>query len=82
MNGDTTENPLARLLKDSLSEYDFGVLEHGFAPHGRDYRFVIQDSLRIDPGTYEQTFIHVVGSSDFPALWHGRRAALDIRAIA
>jgi len=82
MNGDTTENPLARLLKDSLSEYDFGVLEHGFAPHGRDYRFVIQDSLCIDPGTYELTFTHVVGSSDFPALWHGRRAALDIRAIA
>jgi len=60
MSGDATVNPLAKLLKGALSEYDFGVLEHGFAPHGRDYRLVIQDSLCSDPGTYELTFTHVV----------------------
>jgi len=57
---DMTENPLSRILNGSLSQYDFGVLEHGFAPHGRDYRFVIQDSLCNDPGTFELTFTHVV----------------------
>ena len=56
-----SDNPLTRLLKGALSEYDFGVLEHGFAPHGRDYRFLIQDSLCNDPGTYELIFTHVVG---------------------
>jgi hypothetical protein len=60
MSDEATENPLTRLLKGTLSEYDFGVLEHGFAPHGRDYRFLIQDSLCRDPGTYELTFTHVV----------------------
>jgi hypothetical protein len=58
MSGDATENPLTELLKGALSEYDFGVLEHGFAPHGRDYGFVIQDSLCNDPGTYELSFTH------------------------
>jgi len=60
MSDDATGNPLTKLLKGTLSEYDFGVLEHGFAPHGRDYRFIIQDSLCNDPGTYELTFTHVV----------------------
>jgi len=60
MSDDATENPLTKLLKGTLSEYDFGVLEHGFAPHGRDYRFIIQDTLCNDPGTYELTFTHVV----------------------
>ena len=54
------DNPLTKLLKGALSEYDFAVLEHGFAPHGRDYRFLIQDSLCNDPGTYELIFTHVV----------------------
>jgi len=56
----TNENPLTRLLGGSLSQCDFGVLEHGFLPHGRDYRFEIQDSLCADPGTFELTFTHVV----------------------
>jgi hypothetical protein len=56
-----SDNPLTELLKGALSEFDFGVLEHGFAPHGRDYRFLIQDSLCNDPGTYELIFTHVVG---------------------
>src|SRR5215469_6263109 len=55
-----TENPLTELLKGALSEYDFAVFEHGFRPHGRDYRFLIQDSLCAIPGTYELTFTHVV----------------------
>ena len=55
-----SDNPLTKLLKGALSEYDFAVLEHGFAPHGRDYRFLIQDSLCNDPGTYELIFTHVV----------------------
>jgi hypothetical protein len=55
-----SDNPLAKLLKGALSEYDFAVLEHGFAPPGRDYRFLIQDSLCNDPGTYELIFTHVV----------------------
>ena len=60
MSDDATENPLSELLKGALSEYDFAILEHGFAPHGRDYRFLIQDSLCNVPGTYELTFTHVV----------------------
>jgi hypothetical protein len=60
MGDNATDNPLAELLKGALSEHDFAVLEHGFAPHGRDYRFLIQDSLCKIPGTYELTFTHVV----------------------
>jgi hypothetical protein len=60
MSDNATENPLSELLNGVLSEYDFGVLQHGFAPHGRDYRFLIQDSLCINPGTYELIFTHVV----------------------
>lgn len=63
MANQVTGNPLAELLNGTLSEYDFGVMEHGFLRHGRDYRFLIQDSLCIlciDPGTYELIFTHVV----------------------
>jgi hypothetical protein len=48
-----SDNRLTKLLKGALSEYDFGVLEHGFAPHSRDHRFLIQDSLCNDPTTLE-----------------------------
>lgn len=60
MTEEAKGNPLADLLNGTLSEYDFAVFEHGFAAHGRDYRFVIQDSLCASPGTYELTFTHVV----------------------
>jgi len=60
MDNDLAFNPLGDLLHGTLSACDFGVMEHGFAPHGRDYRFVIQDSLCDDPGTYELAFTHVV----------------------
>jgi hypothetical protein len=54
------ENPINKLFREGLSEVDFGVMQHAFAAHGRDYIFVIQDSLRANPGTYELTFTHVV----------------------
>ncbi len=60
MSDDAVGNPLAVLLNGTLSQCDFGVLEHGFLPHGRDYRLVIQDSLCNAPGTYELVFTHVV----------------------
>jgi len=60
MSDNETENPLKELLNGALSGYDFAVLEHGFAPHGRDYRFLIEDTLCKIPGTYELTFTHVV----------------------
>lgn len=60
MDDEANENPLAKLFDGALSQCDFGVMEHGFAPHGRDYRFLIQDSVCSDPGTYELIFTHVV----------------------
>jgi hypothetical protein len=42
-------------MRDWLPELDFGVMGHGFAPHGRDYVFVLQAA-----GTYELTLTHVV----------------------
>ncbi|MGO4724003.1 MULTISPECIES: YxiG-like protein [unclassified Inquilinus] len=50
------ENPVASLLRATLSALDFAVLRHGFAPHGRDYVFLIQDGL----GSHELTLTHVV----------------------
>lgn len=60
MGRPVADNPLSALLDGTLSDCDFGVMEHGFLPHGRDYRFVIQDSLCADPGTYELILTHVV----------------------
>lgn len=48
-------NPLKRLLRDWLPELDFVLFQHGFADHGRDYRFVVQAT-----GTFELTLTHVV----------------------
>jgi hypothetical protein len=53
-------NPLAEHLLEWLPEIDVAVLGHGFAAHGRDYSFVIQDSTGPKPGTYELIFTHVV----------------------
>jgi hypothetical protein len=53
-------NPLAKHLSVWLPAVDVAVLQHGFAEHGRDYRFVIQDSIGPKPGTYELTFTHIV----------------------
>jgi hypothetical protein len=49
------ENPLRVVMRDWLPEIDFGVMQHGFAPHGRDYVFVLEVA-----GTYELTLTHVV----------------------
>ena len=51
----TTEHPLQPIMREWLPEIDFGVLRHGFAEHGRDYKFVLQAG-----GTYELTLTHVV----------------------
>lgn len=39
---------------------DVGVMSHGFAEHGRDYVFVLEDSISARPGGYRLTFTHVV----------------------
>ena len=51
-------HPLAALL-DWLPDCDFGVMEHGFIPHGRDYSFVIESSMGKDPGQHQIQFTHV-----------------------
>lgn len=53
-------NPLAPLLEAQLPAYDVGILRHGFADHGRDYVFVVENSFPIGRGNYELTFTHVV----------------------
>jgi len=49
-------------------ECDFAVLSHGFAPHGRDYFFTIQNCLGPLNGTYEVTFTHCVECKYITAL--------------
>lgn len=53
-------NPLQALLNDRLPEVDVGVMSHGFAKHGRDYVFILEDCISGNPGTYKLTFTHVV----------------------
>ena len=43
-----------------LSDMDFAVLGHRFAPHGRDYQVLVQATLATDPGTHVLTFTHCV----------------------
>jgi hypothetical protein len=54
------KNPLAEAMEGWLASCDFGVMTHGFAKHGRDYIFIIEDSIGRDPGTHRLTFTHVV----------------------
>lgn len=54
------KNPLAVTMDDWLGECDFGVMNHGFADHGRDYVFIIEENIGRDPGTHMLTFTHVV----------------------
>ena len=48
---------------DSFFEWhpdcDFGVMEHGFLSHGRDYYFIIETSIGKDPGRHQLQFTHV-----------------------
>lgn len=53
-------NPLQALFAAGLPELDVGVMHHGFAEHGRDYAFILEDSISHRPGTYRLTFTHVV----------------------
>src|ERR1700694_1596964 len=50
-----TAHPLRKPMREWLPEIDFGVMHHGFAPHGRDYVLILQAA-----GTYELTLTHVV----------------------
>lgn len=54
------KNPLAELLRQWMPAMDVAILEHGFAGHGRDYDFVVQDNIGPRPGTYRLTLTHVV----------------------
>ena len=51
------EHPLQSVIRDWLPEIDFGVMSHGFAPHGRDYDLVLEVGRS---GTYKLTLTHVV----------------------
>jgi hypothetical protein len=53
-------NPLAEILSNWLPESDIGVMKHGFADHGRDYVFIVEDCVGGSPGTHELVFTHVV----------------------
>lgn len=52
-------HPLDQLL-EWLSNVDFAVMGHGFAPHGRDYMLIVEDCLGSNPGQHEITFTHCV----------------------
>ena len=52
-------HPVSRLFK-WLPECDFAVLDHGFAPHGRDYRIIVEHSGHNAPGRHQLLFTHVV----------------------
>jgi hypothetical protein len=53
------EHPLTEVLK-WLPECDFAVLDHGFAPYGRDYNLIIEHSGIHQPGRHRLLFTHVV----------------------
>jgi hypothetical protein len=49
-------NTLREALQNWLSAFDFGVMSLGFAPHGRDYIWIVE----APSGRYEVTLTHVV----------------------
>jgi hypothetical protein len=53
-------HPISELIEAGLPAIDLGVLSHGFAPHGRDYVFIVEDAVGPNPGTFQLTFTHVV----------------------
>lgn len=67
-------NPLTRLLQERLPAIDVGVMAHGFAAHGRDYFFRLENRFGPTPGTFELTFTHVVEFNYVTAVrddvWH------------
>ena len=52
-------HPVRQLL-EWFPDCDFAVLEHGWAPHGRDYELVVEHSGYTRPGRHRFTFTHVV----------------------
>jgi len=42
-----------------LPDCDFGVMDHAFVEHGRDYSFLIEASMGKDPGRHQLQFTHV-----------------------
>jgi len=40
--GRMAEHPLARPMREWLPEIDFGVMHHGFAPHGHNHALILQ----------------------------------------
>jgi hypothetical protein len=54
------QNPLIKALDEWLPSIDLGIMAHGFAPHGRDYIFIVEDSIGPKPGTYQLILTHVV----------------------
>ena len=53
-------NPLKKHTQDWLPEIDFGLMTHGFAPHGRDYVLIVAVGGATGGATYELTLTHVV----------------------
>lgn len=53
-------NPLTHLLQGELPAVDVVVMAHGFADHGRDYFFLVENGFAPVPGTFRLTFTHVV----------------------
>ena len=51
-------HPVISLL-EWLPDCDFGVMDHGFLPHGRDYSVLIESSMGKDPGRHQVQFTHV-----------------------
>ena len=51
-------HPITALL-DWLPDCDFGVMDHGFVPHGRDYSFLVESSMGKRPGRHQVQFTHV-----------------------
>jgi hypothetical protein len=54
------QHPLSKVIEAGVSLVDLGVMNHGFADHGRDYVFVLEDAVGT-PGLYRLT--HVVEMS-------------------
>jgi hypothetical protein len=55
-------HPLDSLL-EWLPDCDFGVMDHGFLPHGRDYFMLLELSMGKDAGRHQVQFTHVAEMS-------------------
>jgi hypothetical protein len=56
---DKAMHPFRKILA-WLPKLDFAVLAHGWARHGRDYLWIVEDCLGGDPGQHEITLTHCV----------------------